>query len=123
MLIVRVFTAAAKPALAGGALIAAVAGGYFAVDNVRGGSASAFQQVQGHGQQLVISEFGERADSIVAIDPADVSSRKTIATIEHADGFGVFPSLSPDGRAIAYPALPSDTAKPSPDTPLRRRRS
>lgn len=117
MLIVRVFTAAAKPALAGSALIAAVAGGYFAVNNVRGGSVSAFQQVQGHGQQLVISEFGERADSIVAVNPADVSSRKTIATIEHAGGFGVFPSLSPDGKAIAYTALPSDTAKPSPDTP------
>ncbi len=118
MLLVRVLTAVAKPALAGGVLTVAAAGGWFAIDRARDdGNVSAFQSVQGHGQQLVISEFGHRADTIVAVDPADVTSRKTIATIEHAEGFGVFPALSPDGQAIAYTALPSDTVNASPDSP------
>ena len=117
MLIVRVFTAAARPALAGGTLIAAATGGWFAFDHYRGGPVSAFQQVQGHGQQLVVSEFGDSTDTVVVVNPADVSSRKVIATIDHAPGYGVFPSLAPDGRAIAYTALPSDAAKPSPDSP------
>ncbi len=118
MLIVRVLSAVAKPALAGGALTAAAAGGFFAVDKFHGQQPpSAFQQVQGHGQKLLISEFGERSDAIVAIDPADVSQRKTIAQIDHAQGFGVFPVLSPDGQAIAYTALPANAAKPAPDAP------
>jgi Tol biopolymer transport system component len=117
MLIVRVFAAAARPVLAGSTLIAVAAGGWFAIDQTRGGSVSAFQQVQGHGEQLLISEFGDGADTLVAVNPADVSSRKTIATIEHAPGFGVFPALSPDGKAIAYTALPSDAPKPSPGSP------
>src|SRR5512141_1784698 len=117
MLIVRVFTAAARPALAGGALIAAATGGWFAFDHYRGGPVTPFQQVQGHGQQLVVSEFGDNADTVVVVNPNDVSSRKTIATIEHAPGYGVFPSLAPNGKAIAYTALPSDAPKPSPDSP------
>lgn len=117
MLIVRVIAAAARPALAGSALVAVAAGGWFAIDQTRGGSVSAFQQVQGHGQRLLISEFGDDADTLVAVDPADVSSRTTIATIEHAPGFGVFPALSPDGKAIAYTALPTDAPNPSPASP------
>lgn len=117
MLLVRVFTAAAKPMLVGGALSAAAVGGFFAVDRFHHDTPSAFQQLQGHGQKLLISEFGDRADTIVAVDPADVSQRTTIATIDHAEGFGVFPVLSPDGKAIAYTALPADAPKPSPDTP------
>jgi Tol biopolymer transport system component len=118
MLIVRVFAAAAKPALIGGALSAAAVGGFFAVDRFHhDGPVSAFQQVQGHGQRLLISEFGDRSDTIVAVDPADVSQRTIIANIDHAEGFGVFPVLSPDGRAIAYTALPADLRKPAPDAP------
>ncbi|TAK65680.1 MAG: hypothetical protein EPO22_04585 [Dehalococcoidia bacterium] len=117
MLIVRVFTAAARPALAGGTLLAAATGAWFAYDNYRGGPVTPFQQVQGHGQQLVVSEFGDNADTVVVVNPYDVTSRKTIATIEHAPGYGVFPSLAPDGKALAYTALPSDAAKPSPGSP------
>jgi Tol biopolymer transport system component len=117
MLIVRVFTAAARPVLAGGALLAAATGVWFAYDNYRGAHVTPFQQVQGHGQQLVISEFGDNADTVVVVNPADVASRRIIATIEHAPGYGVFPALAPDGRAIAYTALPSDVAKPSPGSP------
>lgn len=117
MIIVRVFTAAAKPMLIGGALSAAAVGGYFAVDTLRRGSPTAFEQVQDQGQRLLISEFGDRGDTVIAVDPADVSNRTTIAQIEHAAGFGVFPVLAPDGKAIAYTALPSDLQNPAPDSP------
>ncbi len=120
MLLVRVLAAAAKPALVGGALSAAAAGGFFAVHKTRDhGGVSAFRQAQGHGQQLLISEFGDTTDTIVAVDPNDVSVRKTVVTIDHAPGYGVFPVLAPDGTAIAYTALPAGVRNPSPDAPAQ----
>ncbi len=118
MLIVRVLAVLAKPALAGGIVTAAATGGYFAIDNIGGDDATAFQRVQAGGQQLLISEFGRFADTIVAIDPSDIAgSRAEIATIDHADEFGVFAALAPDGSAIAYTALAPDTEDPSPASP------
>ena len=117
MLIVRVLAAAARPALVGGALGAAAIGGYFAVDRLQGQHVTPFQAVQQQGHRLIISEFGDAADAIVAVNPDDVADRETIATIDHASGYGVFPVLSPDGAAIAYTALPSGLRKPSPDAP------
>jgi Tol biopolymer transport system component len=126
MPIVRALTAAAKPALVSGTLAASAIGGWFAVDSIRPHDApSAFRQVQGHGQRLLVSEFGDTADTIVAIDPADIggrslaseSARTRIATVDHAPGYGIFATLAPDGNAIAYTALPPDTAKPGPDAP------
>jgi Tol biopolymer transport system component len=117
MLIVRVLTAAAKPALVGGALSVAAVGGYFFVNRATSHQPTPFESVAEHGHRLIISEFGDRSDNIVAVDPDHVGDRDTIATIDHAPGYGVFPVLSPDGSAIAYTALPSDAANPSPDTP------
>ncbi|MDP9237876.1 MAG: hypothetical protein M3P30_10875 [Chloroflexota bacterium] len=118
MLIVRVLTAAAKPMLVSGAIGAAAVGGFFAFNVIdHNPHSTPFQQVQGHGQKLLISEFGDSADTIVAVDPSDVTQRTTIATIDHAAGYGVFPVLAPDGKAIAYTALPSDLPKPAPDSP------
>ena len=119
MIIVHAVAAFAKPAIVSGAIGAAAIGGWFAFDKLDPrGAVSPFQQVQGHGQRLLISEFGDRTDTIVAVDPADVSGARTsIATIDHAPGFGVFASLAHDGKAIAYTALPADTAKPGPSSP------
>ncbi len=120
MFIVRVLMATARPALVGGVLTAVAAGGYLGFHYARGNSAaSAFQQIQGQGARLVVSEFGEDRDSIVAIDPNDVRARTTIATVDHARGYGIFATLSPDGRAIAYTALPANVEKPTPDTPAQ----
>jgi Tol biopolymer transport system component len=115
--IIHALAAAIKPALAGGALIAAAAGGYYAIDNIRGDDATPFARIQSSGQRLLISEFGASEDAIVAVDPADTGNRETIATIGHAPEWGIFPSLSPDGTAIAYTALPSDAPDPQADTP------
>ena len=116
MMLVRVITAAVKPALLGAAISAAAGGGYLAYDRFAPhADVSAFQNVQGHGQKLLISEFGDTTDAIVAVDPENVAARTTIATIDHASGYGVFPVLSPDGQAIAYTGLPAGIPKPAPD--------
>ena len=119
MIIVRVLAAVAKPALLAGGITASAAGGWLAYDQFAPhGNVTPFQQVQSVGQRLIISEFGDKTDTIVAVDPADVSGARTqLATIDHATGFGVFPVLSPDGKTIAYTALSPGEPRPSPDTP------
>lgn len=118
MFIVRALTLAVRPALVGGAVTAAAAGGWFAIDRIRSDAPpTAFRAIQGQ-QRLLVAEFGERSDRIVAIDPADVSgARSEIASVDHAPGYGSFASLAPRGDAIAYTALPADAAKPGPATP------
>jgi Tol biopolymer transport system component len=111
----RAIAIALKPALAGGAILA-VGGGYYTLEHLRGDDATPFARIQSSGQHLLISEFGEQQDAIVAIDP-ESGDRETLATVGHAPGWGIFPSLSPNGEAIAYTALPSDAVDPSPGTP------
>lgn len=119
MLIARALAVIAKPALGAGAIAASVGGGWYALDRLTGDSGqTAFQQVQAADQRLLISEFGLEEDAVVAIDPGDPAGGRTeIATIEHAEGWGAFPVLSPQGDAIAYTALPSDTERPAADAP------
>lgn len=54
---------------------------------------------------IVYSEFGQRADTLWAADPNDPSSRVLLATVEHAYGYGITPSLSPDGERVAFSVL------------------
>lgn len=53
---------------------------------------------------VVYSEFGESADTIWAANPSDPSDRVALGTAPHAPNYGVFPSLSPDGKYVAYTA-------------------
>jgi len=117
MILARVLSAFAKPALAGGIVAAAATGGWFAIDRFHHDSPTPFAQALDAGPRLVISEFGPYSDTIVAVNPDDVGDRTTIATVEHAANFGVFPVLSPDGAAIAWTGLPAQAANPSPDAP------
>jgi hypothetical protein len=118
MLLVRVLAAAMKPAMVTGAIATTTAGGWFAYSNYTNDSPTAFQRAQQAGGRLLVSEFGIAADTIVAIDPNDVSgSREIIATIDHAPEYGITASLSSDGGAVAYTALPVDTADPAPNVP------
>lgn len=120
MMIARVIGALARPAIAGGVLSATAAGGFFAFNHFHNGnSGTAFEQLQGAGTHLVLSEFGNRTDTLVAVDPSDVTSRTAIASVDHAPGFGIFATLSPDGGAIAYTALPPTTERPAPDAPAQ----
>ena len=80
---------------------------------------TAFQRLQTAGQRLLVSEFGTTADTIVALDPADVAgSREVIATIDHAPEYGdprdAFASRRSDRL---HGACPSDTERASPASP------
>jgi Tol biopolymer transport system component len=119
MIIVRALRASARPALALGAIVAAATGAYVSYARITPNARPAppFAALQGQGQRLLISEFGQKADTLVAVDPADVSQRTEIARIDHAPEYGIFAALSPDRRAVAYTALPPDAPRPSPDAP------
>jgi hypothetical protein len=54
------------------------------------------------GPLVVFSEFGENADTIWVADPDAPAQRKALAQVPHATGFGILPSLSPDGTRLAY---------------------
>jgi hypothetical protein len=54
----------------------------------------------------VYSEFGNEADTIWLVNPVDPSEREKIVAIPHRATFGINPSLSPDGRLLAYVSQP-----------------
>jgi len=56
--------------------------------------------------RLVYREFTPTEDVIWAAPPADPSQREELARIPHREGFGIKPSLSPDGKLLAYLSLP-----------------
>ncbi len=60
--------------------------------------------------QLVYREFGATEDVIWRALPADPEQRVELARIPHREGFGIKPSLSPDGTKLAYLSLP-ETAR------------
>jgi hypothetical protein len=60
--------------------------------------------------QIVYREFGATEDVIWRALPADPEQRVELARIPHREGFGIKPSLSPDGTKLAYLSLP-ETAR------------
>lgn len=63
--------------------------------------------------RLVYSEFGNEADTIWLVNPVNPSEREEVVTIPHRATFGINPSLSPDGRFLAYLSQP-ETAPADP---------
>jgi Tol biopolymer transport system component len=119
--LLRVLVGAAKPLAVGAVIIGGSLGLWrFAL----GGLAESERQVpepsielQAEAPLVVYSEFGAREDTIWAADSADPERRSALATVEHAEGYGIFASLSPDGLRIAYTALPPTESYPSADAP------
>ena len=72
--------------------------------------------LQGGTPLVVFSEFGEEADTLWAADPDDPTDRIQLGRVNHALGYGISPTLSPDGTRIAYTALPPEVARPGLDT-------
>ncbi len=75
----------------------------------------------GAGPHFVFTEFGVTADTVWVASAADPGDRRAIATIAHAEGFGVYAALSPDGQRIAYTVVPPVEGKPSADSPAELR--
>ena len=62
--------------------------------------------LQRAGPLVVFSEFGLTADTLWAANPDDPTERTELGRVEHAQGYGISPSLSPNGTHIAYTVLP-----------------
>jgi hypothetical protein len=56
--------------------------------------------------RFLYSEFGMDEDIIWSIDAADPSDRVEVAKVPHKPGSAVVAALSPDGKKIAYNAMP-----------------
>ena len=67
--------------------------------------------------RIVINEFGIEADTLW-VAPADKpSQRQVVAVVPHAAHYGIYATLSPDGRYIAYTALSPGLRDASSDSP------
>ncbi|KKK64908.1 hypothetical protein LCGC14_2979470, partial [marine sediment metagenome] len=69
--------------------------------------------------RFLYSEFGVEEDLIWSIDPADPSDRVQLAVVPHGAGWGIKPALSPDGKKIAYNAMPADGLSTATDAETR----
>jgi len=67
--------------------------------------------------RIVINEFGIEADTLW-MAPADrPSQRQVVAEVPHAAHYGIYATLSPDSRYIAYTALSPGLRDASSDSP------
>jgi Tol biopolymer transport system component len=78
------------------------------------GSSTAGSSSDGH---VAYFEFGLTSDTLWLASISDPAKREAVLTASHAREFGVVPSVSPNGGAIAYTALPRSTDAPAPDAP------
>lgn len=69
--------------------------------------------------RFLYSEFGPEEDVIWSIDPVDPAARIMVATVPHKSGWGIKPALSPDGKSIAYNAMPSQAILAGTDAETR----
>jgi hypothetical protein len=65
--------------------------------------------------RFVYSEYGQEADVIWSIKPDDPADRVEVAKVPHKAGWAIVPALSPDGKKIAYNAMPEDGTFPNAD--------
>lgn len=56
--------------------------------------------------RFLYREFGREQDTIWRVLPSDPSQREEMAVIPHRADWGIVPSLSPDGKRLAYLTLP-----------------
>ena len=62
------------------------------------------------GPRLVYAEFGPSADRIFTAPAAGPAQRTPVATVEHAEGWGINPAPAMAGALVAYTVLPPGSA-------------
>jgi len=65
--------------------------------------------------RFLYSEFGADADVIWSIKPDDPKDRVKVASVSHKTGWAITPSLSPDGKKIAYTVMPDEALSSNTD--------
>lgn len=68
--------------------------------------------------QMAYTEIQGDKTTLWLAEAQDLTKRKAIATVQHAEGFGIRARLSPDGQWLAYTALPPTGGVPSADASL-----
>jgi hypothetical protein len=58
--------------------------------------------------RLIYREFGIEEDTIWKVLPSNPSDREQLAVIPHRSDWGIVPSLSPDGKRLAYVTFPEN---------------
>jgi dipeptidyl aminopeptidase/acylaminoacyl peptidase len=66
---------------------------------------------------VLVSEFGIEADTLWTAPADKPSQRQVVAVVPHAAHYGIYASLSPDGRFVAYTALSTGLKDASSDSP------
>ena len=66
---------------------------------------------------ILINEFGIEADTLWTAPADKPSERQVVAVVPHAAHYGIYATLSPDGRYIAYNALSPGLRDASADSP------
>jgi Tol biopolymer transport system component len=66
---------------------------------------------------ILINEFGIEADTIWMAPADKPSQRQAVAVVPHAAHYGIYATLSPDGRHVAYTALSPGLKDVSADSP------
>ena len=91
------------------ALLVGAAGLLLSLRGTAGNDPTVSSQLQSLLQQggplVVYSEFGLAADTLWAANADDPADRVQLGRVDHAENFGIFPNLSPDGTRIAYTVL------------------
>jgi len=67
--------------------------------------------------RIVINKFGIEADTLWVAPATKPSQRQVMAVVPHAAHYGIYATLSPDGRYIAYTALSPGLRDASNDSP------
>ena len=69
------------------------------------------------GERFAYVQFGIAVDTVYTASAEAPQKRTKVFEAPHAASYGIVASLSPDGKHIAYNALPAETARPTPDSP------
>lgn len=64
----------------------------------------------GAGLRLLVREFTAKQDKVTLLDPKNPTEKLPLASIDHPVNLGIVASLSPDGKTLAYNAVPLGTA-------------
>lgn len=89
--------------LASIALVVLAAGGFLLLRSLPGNGTGGGLS----GPVLVFAEFGPGEDAIYLASPTDPDDRRLVATIEHAEGWGINPGRAMSGSLVAYTVLPA----------------
>jgi dipeptidyl aminopeptidase/acylaminoacyl peptidase len=68
-------------------------------------------------ERILVNEFGIEADTLWTAPASKPSQRQVVAVVPHAAHYGIYATLSPDNRFIAYTALSPGLKDANNDSP------